>query len=112
MTNPRLRIGIAGLGRMGRRHAENLAHKVPQSELVAACSPVQDELEWAKGELGVAQCYTEYDAMLAHAEIDAVFLVTPTTLHAQQIVEALRCRSRSPSAAASRPKPRCRPISR
>jgi myo-inositol 2-dehydrogenase/D-chiro-inositol 1-dehydrogenase len=92
MTNPRLRIGIVGLGRMGRRHAENLAHKVPQSELVAACSPVQDELDWARSELGVGQCYTEYAAMLAHAEIDAVFLVTPTTLHAQQIVEALRAR--------------------
>jgi myo-inositol 2-dehydrogenase / D-chiro-inositol 1-dehydrogenase len=92
MTNPRLRIGIAGLGRMGRRHAENLAHKVAQSELVAACSPVPEELEWAKGELGVAQCYTEYGAMLAHAEIDAVFIATPTTLHAQQIVEALRAR--------------------
>ncbi|HJU21272.1 MAG TPA: Gfo/Idh/MocA family oxidoreductase [Casimicrobiaceae bacterium] len=92
MTHPRLRIGIAGLGRMGRRHAENLAHRVAQSELVAVCSPVQDELEWAKRELGIAQCYTEYAAMLAHAEIDAVFIVTPTTLHAQQIVDALRAR--------------------
>src|SRR6185437_16076273 len=92
MTNPRLRIGIAGLGRMGRRHAENLAHKVPASELVAACSPLPDELEWAKRELGVAQCYTEYTTMLARAEIDAVFVVTPTTLHAPQIVEALRAR--------------------
>ena len=92
MTNPRLRIGIAGLGRMGRRHAENLAHKVPSSELVAACSPVTEELDWARSALGVAQCYDTYEAMLAHAEIDAVFIVTPTTLHAQQIVDALRAR--------------------
>ena len=92
MTTPRLRIGIAGLGRMGRRHAENLAHKVPESELVAACSPVPEELEWAKQALGVTHCYTEYAAMLAGAEIDAVFIVTPTTLHAQQIVDALRAR--------------------
>jgi len=92
MTNPRLRIGIVGLGRMGRRHAENLAHKVAESELVAACSPVADELEWAKRELGVAQTYTDYGEMLARAEIDAVFIATPTTLHAQQIVDALRAR--------------------
>ena len=29
----------AGSGRMGRRHAENLARRVPQAELVAACDP-------------------------------------------------------------------------
>lgn len=92
MTMPRLRVGIAGLGRMGRRHAENLARRVPRAELVAACSPVPDELAWAERELGVAHCYTEYSAMLARAEIDAVFIVTPTALHAQQIVEALRAR--------------------
>lgn len=92
MTMPRLRIGIAGLGRMGRRHAENLARRVPNAELVAACSPVADERAWAERHLGVIQCYDDYAAMLAQAEIDAVFIVTPTTLHAPQIVDALRAR--------------------
>jgi myo-inositol 2-dehydrogenase/D-chiro-inositol 1-dehydrogenase len=91
MTIPRLRVGIAGLGRMGRRHAENLARRVPSAELVAACSPEPDELAWAERQLGVAQCYASYAAMLT-ADIDAVFIVTPTTLHAQQIVDALRAR--------------------
>ena len=49
-----LRVGIAGLGRMGRRHAENLAHRVPDAELVAACDPDRDELAWAERALGVA----------------------------------------------------------
>jgi len=91
MTIPRLRVGIAGLGRMGRRHAENLARRVPSAELVAACSPDRDELAWAERHLGVAQRFADYAAMLA-ADIDAVFIVTPTTLHAQQIVDALRAR--------------------
>ena len=91
MIIPRLRVGIAGLGRMGRRHAENLARRVPSAELVAACSPDPDELAWAERQLGVAQRFADYAAMLA-ADIDAVFIVTPTTLHAQQIVDALRAR--------------------
>jgi myo-inositol 2-dehydrogenase/D-chiro-inositol 1-dehydrogenase len=91
MIIPRLRVGIAGLGRMGRRHAENLARRVPSAELVAACSPDPDELAWAERHLGVAQRFANYAAMLA-ADIDAVFIVTPTTLHAQQIVDALRAR--------------------
>jgi myo-inositol 2-dehydrogenase / D-chiro-inositol 1-dehydrogenase len=89
---PRLRVGIVGLGRMGRHHAENLARRVPSAELVAVCSPVDDELAWAERQLGVQQRFTDYAAMLAQAEIDAVFVVTPTTLHAQQIIEALRAR--------------------
>ena len=84
-----LRIGIAGLGRMGRRHAENLARRVTGAALVTACSPVADELAWAERELGVARTFADYAAMLADPGIDAVFLVTPTTLHAQQIVDAL-----------------------
>ena len=88
----RLRVGIAGLGRMGRRHAQNLAHRVPNAELVAACDPREEELAWASRELGVERRYTDYAAMLAQAEIDAVFIITPTTLHAQQIVQALRAR--------------------
>lgn len=91
MTMPRLRVGIAGLGRMGRRHAENLARRVPNAELVAACSLLPDDLAWAERQLGVPHCYADYAAMLA-ADIDAVFIVTPTTLHAQQIVDALRAR--------------------
>ena len=85
----RLRIGIAGLGRLGRRHAQNLAQRVPRAELVAACSPVAEELEWAGRQLGVQRLYREYAALLADRQVDAVFLVTPTSLHAQQTLEAL-----------------------
>jgi myo-inositol 2-dehydrogenase/D-chiro-inositol 1-dehydrogenase len=86
----KLKIGIAGLGRLGQRHAENLAHRVPHAQLVAACSPVEQELEWARKNLGVASCYADYAALLAHPGLDAVFLVTPTSLHAQQIIAALQ----------------------
>jgi myo-inositol 2-dehydrogenase/D-chiro-inositol 1-dehydrogenase len=90
MQQRRLRIGIAGLGRLGQRHAQNLAQRVPNAELVAACSPVPAELEWAASSLGVPHTYTDYAAMLAHPDLDAVFLVTPTSLHANQIMAALR----------------------
>ena len=37
-----LRVGIAGLGRLGRVHAANLAHKIPGAVLTAACVPGAD----------------------------------------------------------------------
>ncbi len=84
-----MRIGIAGVGRMGRHHATNLAQRVAGAELVAACSPVADELAWARDALGVTHGYRDYAQLLAHPGLDAVFLATPTTLHADQIIAAL-----------------------
>jgi myo-inositol 2-dehydrogenase/D-chiro-inositol 1-dehydrogenase len=90
MAGRALRCGIVGLGRMGRRHAENLARRVPGAELVAACSPVEDERAWAASALGVARLHASYDALLADRAVDAVFIVTPNTLHPEQIVAALQ----------------------
>ena len=89
MTETPVRIGIAGLGRLGRRHAENLKVRVAGAELVAVCSPVEAELDWARTTLGVAHGYREYADLLRHPGLDAVFLVTPTPLHPAQIMQAL-----------------------
>src|SRR5207344_2155985 len=80
---------IVGLGRLGKRHATNLSHAVEGAALVAAASPVADECDWAKRELGVAT-YASLEALLQHPGLDAVWLVTPTTLHAEQIEAVLR----------------------
>ena len=60
-----VRVGIVGVGRMGRRHAENLALRVPGCELVAACSPIGEELDWARDTLGVQGLHHDYAAFLA-----------------------------------------------
>lgn len=85
-----LRVGIAGLGRLGRRHAEQLARNTPGAVLLAACSPVPAELDWARTELGVQRCHADLADLLRDPEIDAVVLVTPTTLHAEQTIACLR----------------------
>jgi len=85
-----LRIGIAGLGRLGRRHALNLVRHVPGAVLVAACSPLESELRWAEQTLDIRHLHRDYDALLAHDSLDAVFLATPTSLHAKHIIQALR----------------------
>ena len=40
-----LNLAIVGLGRLGKRHALNLHQQVPQARLIAACSPVAEELD-------------------------------------------------------------------
>ncbi len=89
MTIRTLNVGIAGLGRLGKRHAEQLAHHSPGARLVSACSPVADELAWARTKLGVAHCHHKLEALLADPDLDAVVLATPTTLHADQAIACL-----------------------
>ena len=85
----KLRMGILGLGRLGYIHASNIAYKIPNATLTAACSLVPEELERAKAELGVTDVYSDYRQMLAQADIDAVAIITPSGDHCWQIEAAL-----------------------
>lgn len=85
----KVKVGIAGLGRLGKGHAKNLAFKIANAELTAACSIVPAELEFAKNELGVQDVYTDYREMLEKADIDAVVIVTTSSEHCWQIAAAL-----------------------
>ena len=88
-TGARLRVAIAGLGRMGARHATNLATRVPTAELVAACDPGAEARAFAERDLGVPVTYARYEDLLRDANVDAVFLATPTSEHASQIIAAV-----------------------
>lgn len=90
MSTRILQVGIAGLGRLGQRHARQLARNTPGARLVAACSPLAAELDWARQELGIHRCHQSLEQLLADPDIDAVVLVTPTTLHAEQTIACLR----------------------
>ncbi|HCQ47511.1 MAG TPA: oxidoreductase [Achromobacter sp.] len=85
-----LRVGIAGLGRLGRRHGENLALHTPDCVLTAACSPVEAERAFAGTKLGVRNTYSEFNAFLRDPDVDAIVLVTPTSMHADQAIAALQ----------------------
>jgi myo-inositol 2-dehydrogenase/D-chiro-inositol 1-dehydrogenase len=84
-----IRIGIVGLGRLGKHHAVNLMSRVPGAALVAAASPLAEERDWAGDALPGVALYEGLAPLLGHPDLDAVWLVTPTSLHAQQTIAAL-----------------------
>ncbi|CEL01251.1 Putative NAD binding Rossmann fold oxidoreductase [Aspergillus calidoustus] len=91
MTAQRLKIGCAGLGRMGKRHALNFLQRTPRAELVAASTPDDTEIEWAKEHLapyGVT-IYKNYDDMLKHEGLEAVVVASATAVHAEQAIKAI-----------------------
>ncbi len=85
----KVKVGIAGLGRLGKIHADNLANKIPSAKLTAACSIVPAELDFAREELGVQDVYTDFQDMLDHADIDAVAIVTTSSEHCRQVAAAM-----------------------
>ncbi|MDP8958587.1 MAG: inositol 2-dehydrogenase [Actinomycetota bacterium] len=85
----RVRMGIAGLGRMGRYHAENLAGRAPGVELVRVVDAVEETARSTGERLGV-DWSTSFDHLLSDPDIDAVVIVTPTPTHAAMIEQAAR----------------------
>lgn len=91
MAPVKLRIGCAGLGRMGKRHALHFLNRTPRAELVAASSPDDAELQWAKQYLepfGV-RLYKDYEDMLKQEGLQAVVIASVTTVHAEQAIKAM-----------------------
>lgn len=84
-----INIAIVGLGRLGKRHALNLS-RTEGATLHLACSPLEEERQWAAATLPGVHCVSDYQQVLQAPDIDAVFLVTPTALHASQIIAALQ----------------------
>jgi len=85
----KVKIGIAGLGRLGVKHAENIAYKIPGAELAAACSIVPQELDAAGKMFNIDQLYPDFDDMIRNADIDAAAIVTTSSEHCRQIQAAL-----------------------
>lgn len=84
-----LHVGIVGLGRLGRRHAQTLSRH-PNVKLSAAASVIAEERTYAQQTLGVEHVCDRLDALLAVTPLDAVVLVTPTALHASQSEAVLK----------------------
>ena len=85
---PTVRYLVAGLGRIGRLHAEILKTRVPNAELVAVCDVIESLAKKVGEELRV-RAYTDYDKALRDENVDAVVIATPTFLHKDMSIRAL-----------------------
>ncbi len=81
-------VGIIGAGRIGKLHAENLVHCVPQANVVAIADVFADNIkEWAN-DLGIEKVYSDYHDILNDKDIEVVLICSPTNTHSQITIEA------------------------
>src|SRR5262245_54323412 len=84
----KVRLGILGMGNMGKFHADYvLAGKIPRCELTAVCSTSPNKLDLYKAK-GVA-VFDNVAKLSESGVVDAVLIATPHPQHPPQGIAAL-----------------------
>ena len=83
-----MRIGLVGAGWVMDFHAR-AALEHPRAELVAAANWREPSLRRLAGRHGIPRVTTDWRALAADAEVDAVVIATPNALHAPQAIAFL-----------------------
>lgn len=85
----KIRIAVIGLGWFGEKHCEALSG-IPHAELYALCTRTESRLKALARTFGVRKTYTDYRALLADSDVDAVSVVTMWDQHAAPTLAALK----------------------
>jgi myo-inositol 2-dehydrogenase/D-chiro-inositol 1-dehydrogenase len=86
-TTGTLRVGVIGVGRIGRMHAALLARQIPGASVAAVVDPNEGFARDVAGSLGVPAA-ADVDELLASPDVDAVAICSSTDTHADLIVAA------------------------
>jgi myo-inositol 2-dehydrogenase/D-chiro-inositol 1-dehydrogenase len=88
MSSQKLNIGIIGAGRIGTVHAETLAFRVPQAQIVAIADVNPDTARLLAARCGIGEVVGSADQILQNPAIEAVLICSSTDTHADLIVQA------------------------
>lgn len=84
----KLGVGVLGVGRMGRRHAENLRWLVPEAKLVAVADVDLEAARRLAEDLEIEYYYGDVGALTERKDIDAVVIASPSKFHLSAIQTA------------------------
>ncbi|HKI88469.1 MAG TPA: inositol 2-dehydrogenase, partial [Draconibacterium sp.] len=85
----KLKVALAGLGRIGKIHLKNLCRNFPEIEVVAVMD-VFDESKLIADEYNIPVFVKDFDELLAVDGVEAVVICSPTDTHADYVVKAAK----------------------
>lgn len=89
-SQPRLKIALIGLGRLGAIRARILAFQQPRIELVAACDTKPGSDKWVAENLPpTVKYYADPEDCMKNSGAQAVLISTATATHAPLIILGL-----------------------
>lgn len=83
-------VGLIGAGRIGRVHAENLAYRIPEVNLVAVADVFLEAAQKCAADFGIPTVTQNPEDIFRNESIDAVIICSSTDTHARFIADAAR----------------------
>src|ERR1700688_124720 len=77
----KLGVGVLGVGTMGKQHAYNLRHRIPEAQLIAVADTDMQRAKAVAAELEIEHYFNSVEAMAERKDIDAIVVVTPAKFH-------------------------------
>ena len=81
-------VGIIGAGRIGKVHAANLVHRLPEARVLVIADVMRDAAHELAGRLGIPDYVSDPRAVIENPDIEAVLVCSATDTHAALIIEA------------------------
>jgi predicted dehydrogenase len=85
----KVKVGIIGLGTWGREILKTMV-RLEIAEVAAICDKYAPSVKRASGDAPNAEQVADYKKILENKEIKAVVIATPTHLHKELVIEALK----------------------
>ena len=86
----KLKVGIIGLGRLGKVYVRDLAARIPETTVVAVADIDRPLADRISEEFNVPKAYGSAEDLISDRNVDAVVIVTPTHAHRENVVAAAR----------------------
>jgi scyllo-inositol 2-dehydrogenase (NAD+) len=83
----RLRVGLVGLGRLGRIYARDLATRIPETRLVAVADPDEAALADVAATYD-ARPHAQPERLFEDSDVEAIVIASPTHTHAALTIAA------------------------
>ena len=84
----KINVGLIGAGRIGRLHAEHLAFRIPEANLVAVSDIILTAAQKCAAEFGIPTAAQDHRVIMENPDIEAVIICSSTDTHSQMIEEA------------------------
>jgi len=86
----KVRLGIVGLGWVSQVFHIPILSKFDDVEIVAVCDRDKSRSKMIAERFGFRKCYTDYEEMLAHEELDVIDVCTSTDAHLPVTLASLK----------------------
>lgn len=85
-----VKLGLIGLGRMGKHYANIIQTRIKNASIIGICSVNDEELDFARYKLEVPYTFSNHKQLLELNELDAVMIISSTTEHARHMIDVIQ----------------------